>query len=315
MKYISVVSQCYNEEGNVRAIYEEVKKVINSLDGYRYEHIFIDNNSQDKTREILREMAREDKNVKVIFNARNFGQIRSPLHGMMQAGGDAVISIVSDLQEPPAMIADFVKNWEKGYKVVIGIKNQSEESQIFYAIRTAYYNMVSRLSEIELAKNFTGFGLYDREVIEAIRSLNDPYPYFRGLICDLGFKRMELPYVQPKRRRGITKNNFYILYDYAMLGITSHSKVPLRLATMFGFLFAVLSLLIAFCYLIYKLIFWQSFSLGVAPIVVGLFFFISMELFFLGIIGEYVGAIHTQVLKRPLVIESERINFDPSDKR
>jgi glycosyltransferase involved in cell wall biosynthesis len=228
----------------------------------------------------------------------------------MQAKGNAVISIVADLQDPPIMIKEFIRKWEEGYKIVIGVKTQSEESPIFYAIRKGYYNLVARLSEVELIKNFTGFGLYDQKVIETLRSIEDPYPYFRGLICDIGFERAVIEYKQPSRKRGFTKNNFYVLYDIAMLGITNHSKVPLRLATMTGFTVALFSLLVALGYFIYKLIFWNSFSVGIAPLVIGLFFFSSVQLFFIGIIGEYIGSIHTQALKRPLVIEKERINFD-----
>ncbi|MCX5790644.1 MAG: glycosyltransferase family 2 protein [Elusimicrobia bacterium] len=309
MKHISVVTQCYNEEANIPEIYERVKKVMLSLDKYTYEHIFIDNSSTDRTQELLRELAKKDSNVKVILNARNFGQIRSPIYAMLQAKGDAVISIVSDLQEPPELLLEFVKKWEEGYKIAIGIKSQSEESFLFFALRKAYYNIIANLSEIKLNKNFTGFGLYDQEVIKIVRSINDPYPYFRGLICDIGLERAEIEYVQPTRKRGLTKNNFYTLYDYAMLGITNHSKVPLRFASMLGFILAFGCLLVAFGYLVYKLIYWDRFSLGIAPLVIGFFFLVSMQLIFIGIIGEYIGAIHTQVLKRPMVIEKERINF------
>jgi len=310
MKHISIVTACYNEEENVRELYERVKKVMSSLAEYRYEHIFIDNASNDRTVDILRQIAGHDRNVKVIINARNFGHIRSPYHALLQARGDAVISIVADLQDPPEMITDFIKKWEDGYKIVIGVKEISEESPLLFAIRKLYYNVIGKLSEINLIKNFTGFGLYDKKVIEILRQIDDPYPYFRGLICDIGYERAEIPYVQPARRRGFTKNNFYTLYDMAMLGITNHSKVPLRLATMTGFAVALFSLLVAFGYFLYKLIFWNSFTVGVAPLVIGLFFFGSVQLFFIGIIGEYIGSIHTQVLKRPLVVEKERINFD-----
>jgi len=310
MKHISIVTACYNEEENVRELYERVKKVMSSLAEYRYEHIFIDNASNDRTVDILRQIAGHDRNVKVIINARNFGHIRSPYHALLQARGDAVISIVADLQDPPEMITDFIKKWEDGNKIVIGVKEISEESPLLFAIRKLYYNVIGKLSEINLIKNFTGFGLYDKKVIEILRQIDDPYPYFRGLICDIGYERAEIPYVQPARRRGFTKNNFYTLYDMAMLGITNHSKVPLRLATMTGFAVALFSLLVAFGYFLYKLIFWNSFTVGVAPLVIGLFFFGSVQLFFIGIIGEYIGSIHTQVLKRPLVVEKERINFD-----
>ena len=280
------------------------------LPGYDYEHIFIDNASKDLTVAILRELVKEDRRVKVIVNARNFGHIRSPCHAILQARGDAVISIVADLQDPPTMIADFVRKWEEGYKVVMGVKKGSAESIVMSALRRLYYRTLRRLSDVELVEHFTGFGLYDRQVIDVLRSLGDPYPYFRGLIADIGFESAKVEYVQPARKRGVTKNNFYTLYDMAMLGLTTYSKVPLRLATMLGFASAALSLFVALFYLVYKLIFWKSFSVGLAPLVVGIFFFSSVQLFFLGIVGEYVGSIHTYVRHMPLVVEKERINFD-----
>jgi len=310
MKSISILTACYNEEENVRELYEQVKAVIGALPRYDYEHVFIDNASRDRTVDILREIAAEDKRVKVIVNTRNFGHIRSPYHGMMQTRGEAVISVVADLQDPPEMIRDFLSKWEEGYKIAIGVKRSSSESPLFWAVRKAYYKVVTGLSEIELVKNFTGFGLYDREVIEQLRKVDDPYPYFRGLICDLGYERAEIPYDQPLRTRGFTKNNFYTLYDIAMLGITNHSKVPLRLATMTGFLMSVFSLLVGLGYGVYKIIYWDRFEVGMAPLVIGLYFFMAVQLLFIGVLGEYVGSIQTQVLKRPLVIEKERINFD-----
>jgi glycosyltransferase involved in cell wall biosynthesis len=310
MKRISIVTPCYNEEENVGLLYEKVKEVMGKLENYSYEHIFIDNASEDKTVAILKEIAARDKKVKIIINARNFGHIRSPYYALLQATGDAVILIVADLQDPPELIPIFIKKWEEGYKIAIGVKTNSEEAAIFFAIRKMYYNLVSKLSEIKLVKNFTGFGLYDKKVIEILRTLHDPYPYFRGLICDIGFERAEIPYIQPVRKRGFTKNNFYSLYDIGMLGITNHSRVPLRVAAMLGFAMAMLSLLVALGYFVYKLIYWSSFDLGMAPIVIGFFFFASVQLFFLGIMGEYIGSIHTKVLKRPLVIEKERVNFE-----
>jgi glycosyltransferase involved in cell wall biosynthesis len=309
-KLISVVSGCFNEEENVRECYEQVKKVFQEIGRYRYEHIFIDNASRDGTLAILREIAAKDKNVKVIVNARNFGHIRSPYHAMVQAHGDAVISLVSDLQDPPELIKEFIKKWEEGFFVVIAVKENSDESPVFFAIRRIYYEIVSRLAEIELNKNATGFGLYDRRFIDILAEIDDPYPYFRGLVSEIGFPVAKIPYHQPVRKRGITSNNFYRLYDIAMLGITNHSKVPLRLATMLGFAVSFLSLLIAFGYLICKLVYWNSFQLGLAPLEIGLFFFGSVQLFFIGIVGEYIGAIHTQVQKRPHVVELERINFE-----
>lgn len=310
MKLISIVTPCYNEEENVAELYRQVREVFASLPDYRYEHIFIDNASRDRTVAILKEIAGRDGNVRIIVNSRNFGHIRSPYHALLQAKGDAVILLVADLQDPPAMIRDFIARWEEGYKVVLGVKSNSEETPAMFLIRRMYYNLIGRLSEIELTKNNTGFGLYDRQVMEALRQINDPYPYFRGLVSEIGFDKALIEYVQPRRKRGITKNNFYTLYDMAMLGITNHSRVPLRIATMLGFAMAALSLLVSLGYLIAKLIFWNTFTAGMAPVVIGLFFFGSVQLFFIGILGEYIGLIYTQVQKRPLVIEKERVNFD-----
>lgn len=308
-KLISIVTPCYNEEANVQLVYEAVRTIFEGLAKYRYEHIFIDNSSKDKTVSILKDIALDDKRVKVIVNARNFGHIRSPHHAILQSEGDAVIILVSDLQDPPELIKSFLEKWEEGYKVVLGVKNQTEESALMYAIRKAYYHFINRLSEIELTKNNTGFGLYDKAVVEILRKLDDPYPYFRGLVADIGFESFKIFYKQRSRKRGITKNNFYTLYDIAMLGITSHSKIPLRTATMAGFMMSAVGFFLALAFLLAKLVFWDRFSLGTAPILIGIFLFSSIQLFFIGIIGEYIGAIHTQVLKRPLVTEKERINF------
>jgi glycosyltransferase involved in cell wall biosynthesis len=313
LKLISVVTPCYNEEENIRDIYSQVQNVFEELGCYSYEHIFIDNASKDGTVSILKEFARKDKNVKIIVNARNFGHIRSPYHAILQASGDAVISISADLQDPPSMIKDFIKKWEEGFKIVVGVKNKSEENPIMFAIRKLYYNLIEKFADTKQIKNFTGFGLYDREFVDILRKLDEPYPYFRGLITEMGFEKAEIEFVQPKRKKGKTKNNFYTLYDMAMLGFVNHSKVPLRMATFAGFSVAILSLLVALSYFIYKLIFWERFQLGAAPMVIGIFFFAAVQLFFIGIIGEYIGAIYTQVKNRPLVIEKERINFDPDN--
>lgn len=312
MKLISVVTPCYNEEENIEDAYQQVRNVFNQLKNYRYEHIFIDNASTDKTVEILKNIAEKDKNIKIIINSRNFGHIRSPYHALLQASGDAVISIVADLQDPPEMIKDFIRKWEEGYKIVIGVKPKSEESRLMFAIRRAYYSLVARIADVKLIRNFTGFGLYDKVVMNILRSYEDSYPYFRGLIAEVGFDIVEVPYHQPQRKRGLTKNNFYTLYDIAMLGITSHSKILLRLATMVGFSLSIFSLIISILFLIYKLIFWDRFNAGTAPILIGLFFFSSIQLFFIGLLGEYIAAINTRVMKRPLVVEKERINF-PKD--
>jgi glycosyltransferase involved in cell wall biosynthesis len=308
-KLISVVTACYNEEENVDALYEAVKKVFSRLKQYRYEHLFIDNCSTDGTVGVLRKICARDKNVKVIVNARNFGHIRSPYHALIQARGEAVISVVADFQDPPELIPALIQKWEEGYKIVAAVKQQSRESPIFFALRRLYYWIVTGLSEVQLIKNFTGFGLYDQKVIEVLRGLDDPYPYFRGLISDIGFEPALVHYTQPRRRRGITKNNIGTLYDMAMLGITTHSKVPLRLAALTGFMLSAACLFVAAGYFVYKLVFWQNFSVGIAPLVIGFFFIASVQLFFIGIMGEYLGNIHTQVLKRPRVVEKERINF------
>ncbi|MGA8029525.1 MAG: glycosyltransferase family 2 protein [Bryobacteraceae bacterium] len=311
MAFLSIISGCYNEEENVDELYERLTRAFSErLPGYSYEFILIDNASTDGTVAALKKIARRDQRVKIIVNNRNFGHIRSGYHAMLQGGGDAVIAMASDLQDPPEMIPQFVELWERGYKIVLAQKTNTKESRLFFMVRKAYYNLIGRLSEIELVKNATGFGLYDRRVIEDVRAINDPYPYFRGLICDLGYERALVPFTQPARKRGFTKNNLYTLYDMAILGITNHSKVPLRLATFSGFCIGILSFLVAMAYLVYKLIFWNRFQIGTAPVVIGLFFFGALQLFFIGIVGEYIGSIHTQVLRRPPVIEKERINFE-----
>jgi len=312
MKKISIVSGCYNEVENVEELLRRVHCAMAAVPQYDWDILFIDNASTDGTPDLLRKMAAADPKVKVILNVRNFGHIRSPFHALLQADGDAIMSLVSDLQDPPEMIPDFVRKWEEGSKVVVGVKEQSEESAAFFFVRRCYYRMVRRLADTELIENFTGFGLYDRAVMDYCRKLSDPYPYFRGLISEIGYAPARIPYKQPLRKRGFTKNNLYTLYDMAMLGFTSHSKVPLRLATMVGFGASALSLLLGIAYLIYKLLFWNQFSVGIAPLVIGMFFFGSVQLFFIGILGEYIGAIHTQVLNRPRVVEKERINFEES---
>lgn len=311
MKLISIVTPCFNEEGNVEELYKRVKTVMSeTLSNYNYEHIFIDNASSDKTVEILKNIAKEDKNIKIIVNSRNFGHMCSPVHGMFQATGDVIVSIVSDLQDPPEMIPQFIKKWEEGNDVVLAIKQTSEENSFMFKLRKVYYDTLSKLSEIEVFKNYTGFGLYDKKVMDAIKKLKDPYPFFRGMVAEVGFKVAKISYDQPVRLRGVTKNNFYTLYDIGMLGIINNSKIPLRMAIFIGVLFGVLSALIGVGYFIAKLIFWDTMSLGVAPLLIMSSFMFSIMLFFIGIIGEYVGAIYTQVLDRPLVFEQERINFD-----
>ncbi len=306
---VSIVTPCFNEEDNVHALTDAIREEMAKLPDYDYEHIFVDNASSDATVKLVKEICAKDKRVKLIVNARNFGHIRSPYHGLLQAQGDAVVLMASDLQDPPSMLADFLRLWREGTQVVMGVKTKSKESAAMFFVRGAYYSLIGRLTSVPLTKNFTGFGLYDKKVIEVLREIGDPYPYFRGLIADLGFSSAKVEFTQPTRKRGFTKNNFYTLYDMAMLGITNHSKVPLRLATFSGFLMSGVSLLVAIGYLVAKLLFWDWFTVGTAPILISLFFFTSVQLFFIGILGEYIGSIHTQVLKRPLVIERERVNF------
>jgi len=309
MKKISIVSGCFNEEENIPLLLTQLRDVVAKHSEYEFEIIVIDNASVDGSAAVLRSEAAHDPRLKVILNARNFGHIRSPYYAMLQASGDAIIYLASDLQDPPVLISQFLEKWETGFKAVVAVKNTSEETPIFFFVRRCYYRLVNRLAEIETIQNFTGFGLYDRQIIDVCRKLNDPYPYFRGLIAEIGLPIAKIPYRQPLRKRGITKNNFYTLYDIAMLGITNHSKVPLRLAAFLGFAMSLMSLFVAVGYLVYKLLFWQNLPVGLAPIVIGLFLFSSVQLFFIGILGEYIGAIHTQVLGRPLVVEKERINF------
>jgi len=309
MKKVSIVTPCYNEESNVGPLCARVKELFLKLGSYDYEHIFIDNASADGTQDALRRLAAADKKVKVILNTRNFGHIRSPYHAFSQISGDVFIPLAADFQDPPELIAEFLRKWEEGCQVVLAVKTNSGESWLMFAVRKLYYDLIGKLAEVNIVKNNTGFGLYDKRVMEELRKLDEPYPFFRGLVAELGLKTARVEYFQPGRKRGLTKNNFYVLYDMGMLGIINHSKVPLRLAVFSGFLLAGLNLAVALGYLAYKLLYWNSFSVGVAPVVIGLFFFSSVQLIFLGVIGEYIGAIYTQTLKRPLVIEKERINF------
>lgn len=309
-KLISVVTPCYNEEENVAEVYRQVREVFARLPGYRYEHIFIDNASKDGTVAVLKALAREDRNLKIIVNARNFGALRSGNHVFLQAYGDAVIQIVADLQDPPAMIEQFLRKWEEGCKIVIGVKRKSGEKASMFWLRKLYYHLIERAAEVDHIKDFTGFGLFDKSFVDTVRRLRDPYPYFRGLVAELGSERHEIEYEQPARTRGMTKNNLYVLYETAMLGFVNHSKLPLRLSSFVGFSVALLSLMIAVGYLVYKLLFWYEFQIGMAPLVIGIFFLGGLQLFFLGVIGEYIGAIFTQVKQHPLVIEKERVNFD-----
>jgi glycosyltransferase involved in cell wall biosynthesis len=310
-KKISIASGCFNEEGNLQEWYDRIIAMFSGFPQYDYEIIIADNCSTDGSREILRRLAAQDKKFKVIFNSNNFGHIRSPYNGLLQTTGDAVVIMASDLQDPPELIAEFLKKWEEGNRVVVAVKPQSKESLTMALIRKFYYYLLSKVAESDVViRNFTGFGLYDRKFMDAAKKYHDPFPYFRGLVGEIGFKRAEIEFIQPRRKHGKTKNNIFILYDFAMVGFVNHSKLPLRLAVFCGFCLAGISLLIALGYLIYKLMFWDTFNLGLAPLVIGLFFFSAMQLIFIGIIGEYIGAIYTQVKNKPWAIEDEKINFD-----
>ena len=310
MKKISIVIPTYNELENIELLVNELNDLLNEkLSAYSNEIIIIDNYSTDGTRDKIKEICSRNENVKGILNAKNFGQLNSPFYGMTQATGDAVILMVADFQDPPKMILDFIDEWEKGYKIVIGIKSKSKESKLMYFLRTLYYKMINKIANVDHIEHFTGFGLYDKDFINILRKLEDPSPYLRGIVAELGFTRKELNYEQPQRKFGKTKNNFYSLYDIGMLGITSYSKVILRISTFVGFIVGGLNFLLSVIYLILKLIFWYSFPVGTAPILIGIFFLGGLQLFFIGILGEYIMNINTKILKRPLVIEEERINF------
>jgi glycosyltransferase involved in cell wall biosynthesis len=309
-KLISIVTPCYNESENIEELCSRIAEVMRGLP-YDYEHICIDNASTDDTVRKLKGIASKDARLKIIIAARNFGHIRSTPHALLQAKGDACIGIASDLQDPPEIIPEFLKKWEEGYKTVLAVKQESEESVVMFFVRRLYYKFLAKISEVPLVQNTTGAGLYDREVINIFRSSRDPYPYFRGFLSEFGLPIATVLFKQSRRKRGISKNNFFALYDIAMLGITNHSKIPLRIMTMLGFIIAILSLSVAIFYLIVKIFFWDSFSLGTAPILIGIFFFGALQAFFIGFLGEYIGAMHTQVRYKdmPLVIEKERVNF------
>jgi len=312
-KLISIVTPCYNEQDNIVELHRRVSEVM-ADQPYDYEHICIDNCSTDGTVQKIKEIAARDNRLKLIVNTRNFGHIRSPFYGVLQSSGDACVLIASDLQDPPEIISEFISKWEQGFKTVLAVKPESEENQVMFGLRKAYYRLISRISEVSLVQNATGAGLFDRAVIDILRSIQDPYPYFRGLLCEIGFPIATVPFKQPRRKRGVTSNNFYTLYDIGMLGITNHSKIPLRLMAMSGFLLAAISLLVAIFFFVAKLIYWDSFQLGTAPIIIGIFFFGAAQAFFIGVLGEYVGSIHTKVRNMPLVVELERVNFKAPDR-
>lgn len=311
MKMISVLIPCYNEEENIREMSEAVTNVLETkLSNYDYELVFIDNCSQDKTRMYLRELCEKNTKVKAIFNAKNFGQFNSPVYGMCQTIGDCTITLCCDFQDPVEMIPDFVKEWENGYKIVCGIKTASKENPIMRFLRTCYYKLIKKVSDVEQIEHFTGFGLYDKSFIDVLKELKDPTPFIRGIVAELGYKRKDLPYVQQKRKAGKTHNNWATLYDAAMLSFTSYTKAGLRIAMIAGFLFSGLSIVVSLVYLVLKLLYWERFLAGTVPILLAVCILGSAQLFFIGLLGEYVLSINKRIMNRPLVIEEERLNFD-----
>lgn len=310
-KLLSIMIPTYNEEENARPIYEAVRDEIRkNLPEYDYEILFIDNKSQDGTRQILRDICQEDKRVKAIFNCKNFGQFNSPFYGMLQTTGDCTITICADFQDPVELIPTFVHEWEKGYKIVIGRKTQSRENGLVYFLRSCYYKLIRKMSSVDMIEHFTGFGLYDRSFIQTLRQLNDPTPFIRGIVAELGPERKEIEYTQPQRRAGKTHNNWYSLFDAAMLSFTSYTKVGMRLAEFIGFAVAALSFLVGLFYLIAKLVYWDSFTAGYAPTMIAIFFMGGVQLSFMGFLGEYVMAMNTRIMNRPLVVEECRLNFE-----
>lgn len=310
-KTLSVMIPTYNEEENARPIYEAVRDELQkSCPAYDYEILFIDNKSTDRTRSIIEEICARDKHVKAIFNSKNFGQFNSPYYGMIHTSGDCTITICADFQDPVELIPKFVAEWEKGYKIVIGKKTRSRENPVMYFLRGCYYKIIRKMSSVEMIEQFTGFGLYDKSFIQTLRDLHDPTPFIRGIVAELGPERKEIEYEQPRRRAGKTHNNLYTLYDAAMLSFTSYTKVGMRLATFLGFGIAMVSFVVALFYLVAKLLFWQSFTAGYAPMMIAVFFMGGVQLVFLGFLGEYVMSMNARVMNRPLVIEEKRLNFD-----
>jgi len=311
VKKISILIPCYNEQENVIPLSGEIVRILeDGLASYDYEIIFIDNYSTDNTKPLLREICQKNQRIKAIFNTRNFGQFNSPYYGMCQTSGDCTILICADFQDPLELIPVFIHEWENGYKIVSAIKTKSRENKLIHILRSFYYSTIKKMSDIEQIEHFTGFGLYDKSFIDILRGLHDPIPFLRGVVAELGFKRKEINYEQQKRRAGKTKNNWYTLYDAAMLSFTSYTKIGLRIATIIGFIMAILTFIVALVYFIYKLLYWDTFSAGIAPLVIGVFFLGSLQLFFIGFIGEYIMSINIRLMNRPLVIEEERINFD-----
>lgn len=308
-KKISIISPCYNEEENIIDLYRRVSSVMAGFPQYEYDYLFIDNASTDGTVRALESLAKEDRRVKVIVNNRNYGHIRSPYWGILQTDGDCTVYLASDLQDPPELIPEFIVAWEEGYKIALAVKPVSRTNPFMHVLRRTYYAILDHMTEIPLVKDSTGFGVYDREVIDTLRRINDPYPFLRGLICELGYEVKEISFEQPRRLRGISKNNIYSLYDIAWLGLVSHSLVPIRLASFIGILIGVMCLALSFAFIVMKIIWWDRFPLGIAPIIIGMFFMFGVVMTFIGVLGEYIGSILARLQNRPIVVERRRINF------
>jgi len=307
-KLISIVTPCFNEAGNVEELYLEVSKIMKLLP-YSYEYIFIDNCSTDSTVSIIKKLAKKDKNLKLIINARNFGHIRSPQHAIYQTTGDACILIHSDLQDPPSLLKKFITEWEAGFKIILGQTVNYEGSKLIFYFKKKYYRWMNKISDTQILQNCTGFGLMDKEVVNHMRDMNDPYPYLRGLLVEIGFPIKLIPYKKNLRKKGKSNSTIFILYDYIMLGITQHSIVPLRIITLFGFIISILSIFAAIFFFLAKILFWNTFNAGGAPLLISIFFFGSVQAFFIGVLGEYIASVNTRVRRVPLVVESGRVNF------
>lgn len=307
---LSILIPCFNEEDNVKEMHDKLTLMIREkLSGYSYEIIFIDNKSSDRTRDLLTLICQTDSCTKAIYNVRNFGQFNSPYYGILQSTGDCTILLSCDFQDPIELIPRFVEEWEKGFKIVIGIKTSSNENKLIYFLRSIYYKTIKKMSDIEQIEHFTGFGLYDKSFVDVLRGLDDPTPFLRGIVAELGFERKDIPYTQERRKNGKTHNNWYTLYDAAMLSFTSYTKIGLRIATFGGFIIGACSMIIALFYFVMKLIWWNNFNAGTAPLIIGVFFMFGIQLFFIGLIGEYILNLNARIMKRPLVIEEKRINF------
>lgn len=309
-KLVSIVAGCYNEEENIKELHARITQVMQKWPQYDYEILLIDNASEDRTVEVIKQIAATDHRLKAIVNVRNFGHIRSPYHALLTAKGDAVIGMASDLEDPPEMLDAFLQKWTEGYKIAIGVRRKTEEQGLMPFLRGCYYSLIKQISDIDQVANFTGFGLYDKAVMDILREIEDPYPYLRGLICEIGYPRAEIPFDKPVRKRGLSKGNFFIYLDSALLGIVNHSKAPLRLATLLGVAMSSLSFLLSIYYILRKLLAWDEFQIGLAPLIGGLFFFMGVMFVLIGLMGEYIGLIVTHVVKRPMVVEKERINFE-----